>query len=161
MLKLQTNFVVDIYWKINTQKINESFEGMTRWCSVYHYCTSSFNKAWTYLLRRFKSDGEDDEDDSRWWGSLTMVLAGHKSKCLSSVNHNAKTNRHHHYRHHHHYKQYGFCKGFSAAHGINYLIDNIERAIDNKQFVCGIFIDLQKVFNTVYHNISRFLHLKK
>ena len=35
-------------------------------CSGYHYCTTSFNKAWTQVLRRFKSccvseicDGED------------------------------------------------------------------------------------------------------
>ena len=26
-------------------------------------------------------------------------------------------------------------------------------AIDNKQFVCGAFIDLQKAFDTVDHNI--------
>ena len=26
-------------------------------------------------------------------------------------------------------------------------------AIDNKQFVCGVFIDLQKAFDTVDHNI--------
>ena len=35
------------------------------WCSGYHYCTTSFNKAWTGVLCRFKScsrrvrDGED------------------------------------------------------------------------------------------------------
>ena len=25
------------------------------WCSGYHYCTTSFNKAWTQVLHRFKS----------------------------------------------------------------------------------------------------------
>ena len=34
--------------------------------------------------------------DSRWWGSLTMVSAENKSKCLSSVNHTTKTIHHHH-----------------------------------------------------------------
>ena len=29
-------------------------------------------------------------------------------------------------------KQYGFCKGFSAAHAIINLTDNMESAIDNK-----------------------------
>ena len=29
-------------------------------------------------------------------------------------------------------KQYGFCKGFSTAHAIINLIDNIESAIDNE-----------------------------
>ena len=26
----------------------------------------------------------------------------------------------------------------------------MESAIDNKRFACGVFIDLQKAFNTVY-----------
>ena len=43
------------------------------WCSGYHYCTTSFNKAWTQVLRRFKSClwcvG-----DLRWWGSLKIRL---------------------------------------------------------------------------------------
>ena len=46
-------------------------------------------------------------------------------------------------------KQYVFCKGFSTACAIINLIDNIASAIDNKQFVCGVFIDLQKAFDTV------------
>ena len=37
--------------------------------------------------------------DSRWWGSLTMVPAGNKTKCLSSVNHTTKTIHHHHHHH--------------------------------------------------------------
>ena len=51
-------------------------------------------------------------------------------------------------------KQYGFRKGFSTAHAKINLIDNIESAIVNKQIVCGIFIGLQKAFDTVDHNIS-------
>ena len=51
-------------------------------------------------------------------------------------------------------KQYGFRKGFSTAHAKINLIDNIESAIDNKQIVCGIFIGLQKAFDTVDQNIS-------
>ena len=50
-------------------------------------------------------------------------------------------------------KQYGFRKDISTAHAIINLIDNIESAIDNKQFVCGIFIDLQKAYDTVDHNV--------
>ena len=38
--------------------------------------------------------------DSRWWGSLTMVPAANKAKCLSSVNHITKRIHHHH---HHQY----------------------------------------------------------
>ena len=50
-------------------------------------------------------------------------------------------------------EQYGFCKGFSTAHTVINIMDNIESAIDNKQFVCGVLIDLQKAFDTVNHNI--------
>ena len=50
-------------------------------------------------------------------------------------------------------KQYGFCKGLSTVHAIINLTDNIESAIDNKQFVCAVFTDLQKAFHTVDCNI--------
>ena len=50
-------------------------------------------------------------------------------------------------------KQYGFRKSFSTAHAIINLIDNIESAIDNKKFVYGVFIDLQKALDTVDHEI--------
>ena len=33
------------------------------------------------------------------------------------------------------------------------LTENIEKRIDNKMFVCGVFVDLQKAFDTVDHNI--------
>ena len=33
------------------------------------------------------------------------------------------------------------------------LIENIEKAIDNKMFVCGVFVDLRKAFDTVDLNI--------
>ena len=60
-----------------------------------HYCTTSFNKAWTHVLRRFKSCSWP-VGDSRWWGALTMVSIGNKAKRLSSANHTTKTIHHHH-----------------------------------------------------------------
>ena len=57
--------------------------------NCYHYYTTSLNEAWTKALRRFKSYLRC-AGDSRWWGSLTMVLAVNKSKCLSPVNHTKK-----------------------------------------------------------------------
>ena len=65
------------------------------WRSGYHYCTTSFSKTWTQVLRRFKSCSWR-VGDSRWWGSLTMVPAGNKAKRLSLVNHTTKTIHHHH-----------------------------------------------------------------
>ena len=70
-------------------------------CSGYHYCTTSFSKAWAQVLHRFKSCLQRI-GDSRWWRSLTMVLAGNKVIRLSSINHTTKTI---HY-HHHHYHPY-------------------------------------------------------
>ena len=50
-------------------------------------------------------------------------------------------------------KQFGFPKKNSTAHAVISLIENIEKAIDNKIFVCRVFVDLQKAFDTVDHNI--------
>ena len=46
--------------------------GLALWCSGYHYCTTSFNKAWTQVLRRFKPCSQRF-GHSRWWGSLPVV----------------------------------------------------------------------------------------
>ena len=47
--------------------------------------------------------------------------------------------------------------GFPAKHFTNHaLIDiteNVKSALDNKIHACGIFVDLQKAFNTVNHKI--------
>ena len=39
-------------------------------------------------------------------------------------------------------KQFGFQKKFSTAHAVISLIKNIEKAIYNNMFVCGVFVDL-------------------
>ena len=59
---------------------------MAPWCSSYHCCTTSFKKALTQVLCRFKSCLWRVRN-SPWWESLTMNLAGNKAKYLSSVNH--------------------------------------------------------------------------
>ena len=43
-------------------------------CSGCHYCTTSFNKAWTDILCRLKSCSRRLRD-LRWWESLTVVPA--------------------------------------------------------------------------------------
>ena len=50
-------------------------------------------------------------------------------------------------------KQFGFQKKFSTAHALISLIENIEKATNNKMLLCGVFADLQKAFNTIDHNI--------
>ena len=50
-------------------------------------------------------------------------------------------------------KQLWFQKKSSTAHAVISSIENIEKAIDNKFFVSGVFLDIQKAFDTVDHNI--------
>ena len=50
--------------------------------SGYQHCTTSFIKAWTQVLRRFKSCSRH-AGDSRWWGSLTMVSAENKANTFT------------------------------------------------------------------------------
>ena len=51
------------------------------------------------------------------------------------------------------YKQFGFRKDFSTNHAILNLLEIIEKALDDGQIACGIFIDLEKAFDTVSHDI--------
>ena len=48
-------------------------------------------------------------------------------------------------------KKLGFLKSFSTGHAVISFIQNIEKAIDN--IACGIFVNLQKTFDAVDHNI--------
>ena len=49
--------------------------------------------------------------------------------------------------------QYGFRKNLSTNFALIDLIDRITSAIDNKEFVVGVFLDLSKAFDTVNHNL--------
>ena len=66
--------------------------------SGHHYFTTSFQKAWTQVLHKFKSCSLR-VGDSQWWRSLIMVPAGNKAKRISSVNHTTETIHHHHHLH--------------------------------------------------------------
>ena len=49
--------------------------------------------------------------------------------------------------------QFGFRKGHSTSHALNYSINHIEEALNDKKHVLGIFIDLSKAFDTIDHKI--------
>ena len=52
-----------------------------------------------------------------------------------------------------HENQFGFRKGHSTSHALNYSISKIQNALNKKQHVLGIFIDLSKAFDTIDHEI--------
>ena len=46
-------------------------------------------------------------------------------------------------------KQFGFRENHSTDHAILNIIHNIQLAIDEQDFSCGIFLDFSKAFDTV------------
>ena len=49
--------------------------------------------------------------------------------------------------------QFGFRKKHSTNHALIEITETIRQALDNKTIACGIFVDLQKAFDTVNLNI--------
>ena len=49
--------------------------------------------------------------------------------------------------------QYGFQKKHSTNHALIDITENIRSALDQNIFTCGIFINLEKIFDTVNHDI--------
>ena len=49
-------------------------------------------------------------------------------------------------------KQFGFRKGHSTSHAINYSVKYVSDKIEQKQHVIGIFLDLSKAFDTISHS---------
>ena len=50
-------------------------------------------------------------------------------------------------------KQFGFRNKYSTTHALIDITETIRKAIDNGEFACGVFLDLQKAFDTVNHII--------
>ena len=49
--------------------------------------------------------------------------------------------------------QFGFRQKYSAVHALISLTENIRKNLDEGNIGCGIFVDLQKAFDTVEHDI--------
>ena len=49
--------------------------------------------------------------------------------------------------------QFGFRAEHSTDHAILSIVDKIQRAIDERDFSCGIFLDFRKAFDTINHEI--------
>ena len=50
-------------------------------------------------------------------------------------------------------RQFGFRKKDSTNHAILSILEDIKNNLDTNNFVCGVFIDLDKAFDTVNHDI--------
>ncbi len=49
--------------------------------------------------------------------------------------------------------QFGFRKKYSTEHALLSIVEEIRRNLDNGVFSCGVFVDLEKAFDTVNHAI--------
>ena len=50
-------------------------------------------------------------------------------------------------------KQFGFRSSFSTNHALISMTEKIKSYLDTQNYACGIFIDLEKAFDTVNHSI--------
>ena len=49
--------------------------------------------------------------------------------------------------------QFGFRQQYSTSHALINITENIRKALDDGNIGCGIFVDLQKAFDTVDYQI--------
>ena len=49
--------------------------------------------------------------------------------------------------------QFGFTQHYSTSYGLINITKNIRKALDEGHIGCGVFVDLQKAFDTVDHQI--------
>ena len=50
-------------------------------------------------------------------------------------------------------KQYGFRSNYSTTHALISLTERLKNYLDSVHIVAGVFIDLEKAFDTVNHKI--------
>ena len=50
-------------------------------------------------------------------------------------------------------KQFGFRNSHLTNHALISITEKIRESLDNNEYSCGVFLDFQKAFDTVNHNI--------
>ena len=49
--------------------------------------------------------------------------------------------------------QFGLRRQYAISHALNNITENIRKVVDDGNIGCGVFVDLQKAFDTVDHQI--------
>ena len=49
--------------------------------------------------------------------------------------------------------QFGFRKGHSTSQALTEIAENLQKAVDNNMYSCGVFLDFSKAFDTVNYKI--------
>ena len=49
--------------------------------------------------------------------------------------------------------QFGFRQQYSTSHALINITENIRKTLDDENIGCGVFVDLQKAFDTIDHQI--------
>ena len=49
--------------------------------------------------------------------------------------------------------QFRFRQQYSSSHALINITENIRKALDDTNIGCGVFVDLQKAFDTIDHQI--------
>ena len=50
--------------------------------------------------------------------------------------------------------QFGFRQQYSTSHALTNITENIRKALDDGIVGCGVFVELQKAFDTLNHQIQ-------
>ena len=50
-------------------------------------------------------------------------------------------------------RQFGFRKAHSTTDTLINIVERIRKCLDKGEFACGVFVDLQKAFDTIDHNL--------
>ena len=119
-----------------SQLINDSFES-----GIYP------NLKLAKITPIFKKGLRDDIDNYRPISVLPVF-----SKIFDKIMYK----RLYHYLEFHHILyplQFGFREQYSTSHALISISELIRKSIDDREFGCGIFIDLRKAFDTVNHSI--------
>ena len=50
-------------------------------------------------------------------------------------------------------EEFGFRNSHSTNHALISIIEEAKKSLDNNEYSCGVFLDFQKTFDTVNHEI--------